>query len=105
LQRVRSGGAIRSTSRWLAQHADNAAAVNTVVADLLAGDAMPAGRIYLNPLSAAPSDAGGVNSFELSAPTVDVVSATGHMPVFQPHDLGECQGSCRLGFVTSCLLS
>lgn len=60
------------------------AAVNAAVADLLARDAIPAGRIYLNRLYAALSDAGSVNSFELVAPAADVVSATGHMPVFQP---------------------
>lgn len=60
------------------------AAINAAVADLLARDAMPAGRIYLNRLYAALSDAGGANSFELVAPMADVVSATGHMPVFQP---------------------
>jgi len=60
------------------------AAINAAVADLLTRDGMPAGRIYLNRLYAALSDAGGVTSFELVAPTADVVSATGHMPIFAP---------------------
>ncbi|MEJ0020739.1 MAG: baseplate J/gp47 family protein [Acetobacteraceae bacterium] len=60
------------------------AAVNAAVADLLARDGMPAGRIYLNRLFAAISDAGGVDHFALTTPTADVVSATGHMPIFAP---------------------
>jgi uncharacterized phage protein gp47/JayE len=60
------------------------AAVNTAIADLLARDAQPAGTIWLNRLSAAISDAGGVDHFELTSPTADVVSASGHMPNFAP---------------------
>jgi uncharacterized phage protein gp47/JayE len=60
------------------------AAINTAVADLLARDAQPEGTIWLNRLSAAISDAGGVNHFELTHPTADVISATGHMPIFAP---------------------
>ena len=58
------------------------AVINSAVADLLARDAIPAGWIYLNRSYAALNDAGSVISFELTTPTTDVVSATGHMPVF-----------------------
>jgi uncharacterized phage protein gp47/JayE len=59
------------------------AAVNASIADLLARDAAPGGTIWLNRISAAISEAGGVSHFELAYPVADVVSTSGHMPTFQ----------------------
>jgi hypothetical protein len=43
-----------------------------------------AGTLWLNRLSAAISDAGGVTRFDLVALSADVVSAAGHIPTFTP---------------------
>jgi uncharacterized phage protein gp47/JayE len=63
-------------------------AARAVIADainaLLLRDAQPGGTLWLNRLTAAISDAGGVESFNLAVPTANVVSASGHMPIFVP---------------------
>jgi uncharacterized phage protein gp47/JayE len=59
-------------------------AIGDAINALLLRDAQPSGTLWLNRLTAAISDAGGVESFNLAAPTVNVVSASSHMPVFAP---------------------
>ncbi len=51
---------------------------------LLLRDAQPGGTLWLKRLTAAISDADGVESFNLVLPTANVVSASGHIPIFAP---------------------
>ena len=59
-------------------------AIGNAINALLLRDAQPGGTLWLNRLTAAISDAGGVQSFNLTTPTANVVSASGHMPIFAP---------------------
>lgn len=46
--------------------------------------AQPDGTSWLNRLTAAINDAGRRGSFNLVAPTANLASASGHMPIFAP---------------------
>jgi uncharacterized phage protein gp47/JayE len=65
------------------------AAIGDAINALLLRDAQPGGTIWLNRLTTAISDAGGVESFNLVSPTANVVSAAGHLPVYGPVTFGD----------------
>ncbi len=59
---------------------------------LMLRDAQPGGTLWLNRLTAAVSDAGGVESFNLVAPTANMVSASSHIPIWrQPPETFGCR--------------
>ena len=57
-------------------------AVTAELKDLLLREAQPSGTLLLSHIRAAISAAAGETNYTMSSPSADVVSASGHMPVF-----------------------